>query len=118
MSQISEAMTRASVLLSLLFGMLLGQPAAFAAAPAAPRASANLDIAIGLAPDEGQGRLVAQRGDGDEDKDGDGADPAVLAAGIDLAQPIFRQARVSIPSDSAPVERRPSANRARAPPSA
>ena len=118
MSQMSAAMTRASVLLSLLFGMLVGQPAAFAAAPAAPRASANLDIAIGLAPDEGQGRLVAQPGDGDQDQDGDGADPAVLSAVVDLARPIFRQTRLAIPSDPARVERRPSANRARAPPSA
>ena len=118
MSQISAAMTRASVLLSLLFGMLVGQPAAFAAARAAPLASSSLDVAVGLAPEEGQGRLVAQPGDGDEDQDGDGADPAVLPVGVDLAQPILRQARVAILSASAPVERRPSANRARAPPSA
>ena len=110
-------MTRASVLLSLLFGMLVGQPA-FAAAPAAPRASANLDVAVGLAPDQGQGRLVAQPGAGDEDQDGDGAEPAVLPRRVDLAQTIFRQARVAIVSASVPVDRRPSANRARAPPSA
>lgn len=115
----SAAMTRASVLLSLLFGMLVGQPAAFAAAPVAPRASSSLDIASGLAPEEGQGRLAAQPGGpGGADQDGDGADPAVLSAGIELAQPSLREPRIAILSRSAPVERRPNANQARAPPSA
>jgi hypothetical protein len=116
---ISAAMTRASLLLSMLLVALLGQPA-FEPAAATAGAPARPTVEIGLAEALRGLPVSASANDSVVPDDGSaGGSPPLLPTCVDcLATPLPAQATFASLSSAEPAERRPAANRARAPPAA
>lgn len=106
-------MTRASLLLSMLLVALLGQPApAAAVGPARPTIELSLADTLRALPASAASANASLL----QDDGGSPDDPTIPPAGGAALAASSAEAIFAFHSGAAPVERRPAANRARAPP--